>query len=284
MNVFDLEGSLSLDTKEFEKAIKNAKKQGEELGKGLQEQDKQFIELQKELGRLANELSAAQDEINSLKTQLNGSAKAADSNADSTADMADEMKKAKDAMDKAADSAEDLGDKEEKTSDKTDDYSDSAEEAKEKSHRFEKALSSLGSMASDVGGKIGGLAVAIKDTLVKAAEVGAAAVGAASTAVAALTKSAVSSYGEYEQLVGGVDTLFGASSKKVQKYADDAYKTAGMSANQYMETSIQSAAALINSLEGDQAKAADLMDMSIIDMSDKMLVRVKRIELYQRCA
>lgn len=237
MNVFDLEGSLSLDTKEFEKAIKNAKKQGEELGKGLQEQDKQFIELQKELGRLANELSAAQDEINSLKTQLNGSAKAADSNADSTADMADEMKKAKDAMDKAADSAEDLGDEEEKTSDKTDDYSDSAEEAKEKSHRFEKALGSLGSMASDVGGKIGGLAVAIKDTLVKAAEVGVAAVGAASTAVAALTKSAVSSYGEYEQLVGGAKKIFDEMDYSIiAKDAANAFKDLNMSASQYLES------------------------------------------------
>ena len=252
MNVFDLEGSLSIDTKEFEKAIKNAKKQGEELGKGLQEQDKQFIELQKELGRLANELSAAQDEINSLKTQLNGSAKAADSNADSTADMADEMKKAKDAMDKAADSAEDLGDEEEKTSDKTDDYSDSAEEAKEKSHRFEKALSSLGSMASDVGGKIGGLAVAIKDTLVKAAEVGAAAVGAASTAVAALTKSAVSQYGEYEQLVGGAKKIFDEMDYSIiAKDAANAFKDLNMSASQYLE-SINLAGANFAQTMGDE--------------------------------
>lgn len=81
---------------------------------------------------------------------------------------------------------------------------------------------------------------------------------------------AVQSYGEIEQLRGGVETLFGESAKKVLADADQAFKTAGMSASQYMETSIQSAASLINSLKGNQAKAADLMSMSITDMADNV--------------
>lgn len=112
----------------------------------------------------------------------------------------------------------------------------------------------------------------------------AAAVGAGAAAVGKIVSDSVSAYGSYEQLVGGVQTLFGDSAAKVLENSEQAFRTAGMSMNEYMETSIQSAAALINSLEGDQAQAADLMDMSIRDMSDKMLVRVKRIELYQRCA
>lgn len=77
-------------------------------------------------------------------------------------------------------------------------------------------------------------------------------------------------YSDYEQLAGGVETLFGKSSKSVIDNAQKAYKTAGMSANGYMETSIQSAAAMINSLGGNQAKASELMNMSITDMSDNV--------------
>lgn len=91
--------------------------------------------------------------------------------------------------------------------------------------------------------------------------------------MAGLIKQSVSAYGEYEQLVGGVETLFGDSAARVIKDSEQAFKTAGMSMNEYMETSIQSAASLINSLDGDQKKAAEMMNMSITDMADKMLVR-----------
>lgn len=83
-------------------------------------------------------------------------------------------------------------------------------------------------------------------------------------------KNAVSSYGEVEQLRGGIETLFGDSAQKVLADADQAFRTAGMSAAQYMDTSIQSAASLINALGGDQAKAAEYMNMSITDMADNV--------------
>ena len=69
-----------------------------------------------------------------------------------------------------------------------------------------------------------------------AAKVGTAAVGAAAAGITALTTAAVNNYAEYEQLVGGVETLFKDSADTVQKYAENAYKTAGMSANEYMST------------------------------------------------
>lgn len=81
---------------------------------------------------------------------------------------------------------------------------------------------------------------------------------------------AVDAYGSVEQLRGGIETLFGDSAQKVMADADQAFKTAGMNAADYMETSIQSAASLINSLGGDQAKAAELMNMSITDMADNV--------------
>lgn len=81
-------------------------------------------------------------------------------------------------------------------------------------------------------------------------------------------KDAISSYADYEQLVGGVDTIFKSASGKVQKYASEAYKTAGISANQYMETVTSFSASLIQSLEGDTEKAAEVANQAIIDMSD----------------
>ena len=81
-------------------------------------------------------------------------------------------------------------------------------------------------------------------------------------------KQAIQSYAQYEQLVGGVDTLFKESSAKVQEYANNAYKTSGMSANEYMETVTSFSASLISSLDGDTEKASEVANRAIIDMSD----------------
>ena len=99
-------------------------------------------------------------------------------------------------------------------------------------------------------------------------KVSAVAVTAAATGIAALTKMSVEGYAQYEQLVGGVETLFKESSAEVKKYAENAYKTSGLSANAYMETVTSFSASLIQSLDGDTAKAAKVADMAITDMSD----------------
>jgi phage-related protein len=95
-----------------------------------------------------------------------------------------------------------------------------------------------------------------------------AAAGAAAAGVAAITKQAVDSYAEYEQLVGGVDTLFGDASATVQENAANAFKTAGMSANAYMESVTSFSASLLQSTAGDTQRAAEIADMAMIDMSD----------------
>lgn len=107
-----------------------------------------------------------------------------------------------------------------------------------------------------------------KNGLAAAAKVGAAAVSAAATGIAVLTKKALNNYAEYEQLVGGVDTLFKDSSAKVQEYAANAYKTAGLSANEYMDTVTSFSASLLQSLGGDTKAAADMANVAITDMSD----------------
>ena len=108
----------------------------------------------------------------------------------------------------------------------------------------------------------------LKGGLVTAAKVGAAAVAAAGTAIVAIGKQAVEQYAEYEQLVGGVETLFKTSSDKVMEYAENAYKTAGLSANEYMNTVTSFSASLLQSLGGDTEAAAEYADMAITDMSD----------------
>lgn len=91
---------------------------------------------------------------------------------------------------------------------------------------------------------------------------------AATAAVAGISSKAVSSYADYEQLVGGVETLFGESADTVISYADKAYKTAGLTANQYMDTVTSFSASLLQGLNGDTAKAAEIADMAITDMAD----------------
>ena len=84
----------------------------------------------------------------------------------------------------------------------------------------------------------------------------------------ALGKSAVEAYAEYEQLAGGVETLFKDSAGEVENYANNAYKTAGLSANEYMETVTSFSASLLQSLNGDTAETAKVADMAITDMAD----------------
>lgn len=160
--------------------------------------------------------------------------------------------------------------------DKTE-YEKGIREAKDSADDFaeseDKATGSGGKLSAMLGGK---LAVATK-----VAAAGAVALG---TAVAGMTKKSVEAYAQYEQLVGGVDTLFKESSQLVQQYAANAYQTAGMSANAYMENVTAFSASLLQSLGGDTKAAADYANTAMIDMSDKHYVRLKRIELYQRCA
>lgn len=83
-----------------------------------------------------------------------------------------------------------------------------------------------------------------------------------------MTKSALDSFASLEQNIGGVETLFKDSAQKVIDSAENAYKTAGLSANAYMETVTSFSASLLQSLGKDTEKAADYADRAIIDMSD----------------
>lgn len=154
------------------------------------------------------------------------------------------------------------------------------------------AQNTVSSGSSGIGnalGKIGSVASAVGKTV-------AVGLGAGATAVAGLATSAVKSYADFEQLVGGVETLFGAGGKSLEEYAEyvgksvgdaeeeyhnllraqnsvlrnaeNAYRTAGLSQNEYMETVTSFSASLIASLGGDTTKASEMANQAIIDMSD----------------
>ena len=98
-----------------------------------------------------------------------------------------------------------------------------------------------------------------------------------------IISSSISEGADLQQSLGGIETLFKGSADKVKKYADEAYKTSGLSANDYMENVTSFSASLLQSMGGDTEKAADKANMAMVDMSDKMLVRLKRIEPYLGC-
>lgn len=144
--------------------------------------------------------------------------------------------------------------------------------------------------------KLSSVGSKISSGLATAAKVGAAAVGAAATAVGALAVQSVQAYSEYEQMVGGVNKLYGNMGMSLEDYAksqgkttdevkeqwetlgkaqtmvlenaQNAYKTAGMSANQYMSVATSFSAALINSLNGDTVKAAEATDVAMTAIAD----------------
>jgi phage-related protein len=139
-----------------------------------------------------------------------------------------------------------------------DDVGNAAQNAGQKGEeagkKGESTLGKIGSAAGKAALKIGKISLA--------------AVGAASATVAAVSKAAIDSYANYEQLVGGVETLFGDSADVIQGYAEEAFSTVGMSCNAYMETVTGFAASLVSSLGGDTATAAQKANTAVADMAD----------------
>lgn len=172
---------------------------------------------------------AWQIQLNNAQAALNG--------------MERELSDNEEAMDRLGKEMDDTGDSADDLEDELDDAGDAADDS-------EGQFSKLGGTLKTVGVAMG------------------ACVAAAAAAAVSLGKAVIEAYGEYEQLVGGVDTLFQESSGKLQEYAANAYKTAGMSANDYMSTVTSFSASLIQSLGGDTEAAVKYADMAITDMAD----------------
>ena len=164
------------------------------------------------------------------------------------------------------------------------------------SAEYENGLKDSEAKTEAAGERIGAIASKIGDVLKTAAVVGGAALTAASAGVVSMVKTSVANFAEYEQTIGGVQKLYGNMGKSVEEYAqmnnksvsevkdewqrledaqntvlknaNQAYATAGMSANEYMTNATSFSAALINSLGGDTQKAAEVTDVAMRAISD----------------
>lgn len=148
------------------------------------------------------------------------------------------------------------------------------EKIKNELNQTSKETSSFGKKFGSVMKEIGKVAATAMKAVVKGFV-------AVASGLAAMSVAALKSYAEYEQLTGGVEKLFGESSKLVQEYAQNAYETAGISANEYMEQVTSFSASLISSLDGDTQKAAKSADMAISDMADNAATFGTAIESIQ---
>lgn len=212
---------------------------GDETGDTTEEQAKLTAELEKAKGvssaakkgyeSTTRSVNSYQTQVNNAETELNKLGSELDKNAS----YMDEAAKSSDGC---AESIDEYGKEVKKAG-------EDSEEAGKKFDKVKTAATALGTAA-------------------------AAATAALAAAAIKLGKEVISAYADYEQLVGGVETLFKDSSGKVMEYATDAYKTAGLSANEYMETVTGFSASLISSLGGDTEKAAEYANMAITDMSD----------------
>lgn len=122
---------------------------------------------------------------------------------------------------------------------------------------------------NSLGGKVvSGFGSTIKKGFALAAKAGIATISAASAGIGAIVKSSASAYADYEQNIGGIETLFKDNADTIVKYASEAYKTAGISANDYMQNVTSFSASLLQGLGGDTAQAAEIANEAMVDMSD----------------
>lgn len=141
---------------------------------------------------------------------------------------------------------------------------------------YKRSLNKAGKDTESAGGKIGKVFSKLGKGSLSALKTSAKALGAslsvAAAGVTAISKKAIDAYSNYEQLVGGVEKLYGNHSKRILAYAKEGYKSVGLSMNQYMETATQFSSSLIKSLDGDQKKAADMTDKTMRIIADNVSV------------
>lgn len=229
----------------------------DKLQKEYDEEKTKLSQLESSVGKSSQAYLDQKAKVSDLANQLSKSSTAMDTNANAISRMQVQLNKAGTEVNKTKNQIADLESAENKAGNEADDLAT-------KSGRAGRNVDDLGKKSNSSSGALGTLGSALK----KVGTIAIAGVGTLSAGVFAIGKSAIQSYAQYEQLVGGVDTLFKNSSKTVQNYANEAYKTAGLSANEYMETVTSFSASLLQGLGGDTAKASKIANMAIIDMSD----------------
>lgn len=234
-----LGSEMKVVTSQFDKndsSVQALTARNQVLNKEIEAQKQKIETLRAALSNAAESFGENDRRTQNWQIQLNNATAALN-------DMERELDRNNAALDEAEREMDDVADSADDMSEEIDDAGDAADKS---SGKFEK----FGSVLKGIGTAMGAVAVA------------------AGAAAVSLGKEVIAAYADYEQLVGGVDTLFKESSQELQTYAANAYKTAGMSANDYMETVTSFSASLIQSLGGDTEAAVKYADMAITDMSD----------------
>ena len=228
--------ALSARNTVLNKEIDAQKQKIETLRQALANASESFGETDRRTQNWQIQLNNAEASLNGMERELNSNNSALEQAKTDIEGTEKSLEKVDGRLDDTAESADDMGDE----------IKDAGDKADKSKDRFSK----LGSVLKGVGVAMGAVVTVAAATAVK------------------LGKEVVNAYADYEQLVGGVDTLFKGSSQKLQSYASNAYKTAGLSANDYMETVTGFSASLIQSLGGDTDKSVKYADMAITDMAD----------------
>lgn len=281
MDLLDLFAQITLDTSGYEKGLaqaenasKNVKKAFAALNSPL-DNLKAKLDLKPAFEQISNAANAVAHPIETFKTKLAEASTALETKRNKLMVLQSVYESTKKKVEELTaefnKSAKENGVTSKETQElakKLKDAEQAASTAKDELDDYAKSVKSTGDKSKEASEQSSKFANALKSGLGTAVKVSAAAIGVAATGVAALTKSAVDNFAEYEQLVGGVETLFKKNSDTVQQYAANAFKTAGLSANEYMETVTSFSASLLQSLGGNTAAAAEVADRAITDMSD----------------
>lgn len=247
-----LGSEMKVVTSQFDKndnSVQALTARNQVLNKEIEAQKQKIETLRAALANASESFGENDRRTQSWQIQLNNATAALN-------DMERELDRNNTALDEAEREMDDVADSADDMEEEIDDAGDAADKS---SGKFEK----FGSVLKGIGAAMGAVAVA------------------AGAAAVSLGKEVIAAYADYEQLVGGVDTLFKESSQELQTYAANAYKTAGMSANDYMETVTSFSASLISSLGGDTEAAVKYADMAITDMSDNANKMGTDMELIQ---
>ena len=270
----DLKNSYSQMAAQYDAQAKKTA----ELQKSYDAEKAKLEQIKATLGTSSSAYQEQAKVVDALEQELKQSTTAQESMANSLSNMRTQINNAETSVVKAENSLQELNEELTKTD-------DDAAEAGE-------GLEDVGNKAENAGRKFEGL----KNVAAGALKAVGVALAAAAAGAVAIGKAAIENYADYEQLVGGVETLFGTNGQSLEEYAKSvgmtvdeasakykdlekaqtivtdnaakAFKSAGMSANDYMETVTSFSASLISSLDGDTVKAAQAADQAITDMSD----------------
>lgn len=226
--------------KTYQDAVKQSAAEHAQLGEKLESAKGKLASIEAQVGKNSQEYKEQEKVVNDLQKQYDESTEAQDKNKKSLSQLAVQMNNAQADVNRTAKEIDNLGKE----------MNDADDASKKLGDGFTVMKGVLANLTTDAIRAVGNGLKQIGSALV---DVG---------------KQALASYTNYEQLTGGIETMFGNSADTMKAYASDAYKTAQISANDYMETATSFSASLISSLGNDTQQAAEYANRAIIDMSD----------------